>query len=67
MRRIRTIEDCQQSPRVIAALANDYWDGESVGPHRHTRARLIHALTGLSRKRRAAPKFSAPQEVPLWD
>nr|WP_074269326.1 helix-turn-helix transcriptional regulator [Paraburkholderia phenazinium] len=43
----RTIEDCQQSPREIAALASDYLHGYYFPPHRHLRAQLIHALSGV--------------------
>jgi AraC-like DNA-binding protein len=44
---LRTTEDCQRSPRAIAALASEYPHGEYVAPHRHLRAQLIHALTGV--------------------
>ena len=43
----RTIEDCHRSPRAIAALASDYPHGDYIAPHRHLRAQLIHALTGV--------------------
>ncbi|MGF6267090.1 AraC-like DNA-binding protein [Paraburkholderia youngii] len=43
----KEIEDCQRSPRAIAALADEYLHGHYIGPHRHRRAQLIHALTGV--------------------
>lgn len=43
----RTIEDCHRSPRAIAALASEYPHGYYIAPHRHLRAQLIHALTGV--------------------
>jgi AraC-like DNA-binding protein/mannose-6-phosphate isomerase-like protein (cupin superfamily) len=47
MHSFRTTEDCNRSPRAIAALANEYPHGEYIAPHRHPRAQLIHALTGV--------------------
>ncbi len=47
MHNFRTIEDCHRSPRPIAALASDYPHGYYIAPHRHLRAQLIHALTGV--------------------
>jgi AraC-like DNA-binding protein len=47
MQRIRTTEDCHRSPRAIAALASEHPHGEYIAPHRHLRAQLIHALTGV--------------------
>src|ERR1700731_3319684 len=47
MNSFRTIEDCHRSPRAVAALASEYPHGEYIAPHRHLRAQLIHALTGV--------------------
>jgi AraC-like DNA-binding protein len=47
MHRMRTIEDCEQSPRAIAVLAQEYPHGEYIALHRHPRAQLIHAITGV--------------------
>ena len=47
MESFRTIEDCHRTPRAVAALASDYPHGYYMAPHRHLRAQLIHALTGV--------------------
>ena len=47
MESFRTIEDCHRTPRAVAALASDYPHGYYIAPHRHLRAQLIHALTGV--------------------
>jgi mannose-6-phosphate isomerase-like protein (cupin superfamily) len=47
MESVRSIEDCQRTPRAVSALASDYPHGYYTAPHRHLRAQLIHALTGV--------------------
>src|ERR1700733_13907491 len=47
MESFRTIEDCHRTPRAVAALASDYPHGFYLAEHRHLRAQLIHALTGV--------------------
>ena len=47
MESFRTIEDCHRTPRAVAALASDYPHGYYMALHRHVRAQLIHALTGV--------------------
>ena len=40
-------ERCQNTGRPVAALATEHPHGEHVPPHRHARAQLIHAVTGV--------------------
>jgi AraC-like DNA-binding protein/mannose-6-phosphate isomerase-like protein (cupin superfamily) len=47
MDKVRTLEDCHRSRRPVAALASDHPHGEHIASHRHPRAQLIHALSGV--------------------
>lgn len=40
-------EDCQHTPRALAAMASDHRDGEYIARHRHPRAQLVHAIAGV--------------------
>lgn len=40
-------EDCQDTPRPLAAMASDHVDGEYIPAHRHRRAQLVHAIAGV--------------------
>ncbi|MGC1547796.1 MAG: helix-turn-helix transcriptional regulator [Rhodanobacter sp.] len=40
-------DDCQQTLRPLAAMASDHSDGEHIAPHRHRRAQLVHAISGV--------------------
>ncbi len=66
MKHIRTIEDCHQTPRAIAALASDYPHGAYIAPHRHLRAQLIHALTGVMTVMSAHGSWVVPTGRAVW-
>lgn len=40
-------DDCQRTPRPLAAMASDHRDGEFIPTHRHRRAQLVHAIAGV--------------------
>ncbi len=46
-RRSTDPEDYQDVPRPIAAMAKDFPDGNRVAPHRHRRAQLVFATSGV--------------------
>ncbi|MBN8887093.1 MAG: helix-turn-helix transcriptional regulator [Rudaea sp.] len=62
----RSVEDCQTAPRPIAALATEHADGEHIAPHRHVRAQLIHAVTGVMTVVGASGSWVVPTGRAVW-
>ncbi len=52
--------------RAVAVKASDYRDGDVVPPHRHTRAQLIHAVTGVMRVTARSTAFVVPPGRAVW-
>lgn len=66
MANLRTHQDCDLSPRPVAALASDHPDGEHVPPHRHARAQLIHTLSGVMTVSGAGGRWVVPPGRAVW-
>lgn len=62
----RTLEQCQDAVRPIAAFASDHPNGEHVPPHSHPRAQLIHTLTGVMTVSCAQGSWVVPTGQAVW-
>ncbi len=58
--------DYQHVPRPVAAMPKQFPDGAVVPPHRHRRAQLIYAATGVMRVTTLAGAFVVPPQRALW-
>jgi AraC-like DNA-binding protein len=58
--------DYQSIPRPVAAMPKDFANGETIPPHRHRRAQLIYAATGVMRVKTPAGLFVVPSLRALW-
>ncbi|WP_251864660.1 helix-turn-helix transcriptional regulator [Achromobacter sp. Marseille-Q4962] len=56
----------EASPRPVAALAVDYPDGHRVRRHRHRRAQLLYAISGVLVVDTAAGIWVAPPTRGVW-
>jgi AraC-like DNA-binding protein len=63
---VRTFQDCEASPRPVAAFASEHPDGEHVSPHRHARAQLIHTLSGVMTVSSREGSWVVPPGRALW-
>lgn len=52
--------------RPLAAFRQDYADGMATGRHRHARAQLLYALSGVMRVATDAANFVVPTGRALW-
>ncbi|MCC7045208.1 MAG: helix-turn-helix transcriptional regulator [Alphaproteobacteria bacterium] len=59
-------KDYQHVPRPVAAMPKPFKDGAIIPPHRHRRAQLIYAATGVMRVTTAAGAFVVPPQRALW-
>lgn len=66
MPRNRTPAAVEQTPRPLVALANDYPDGHVIAPHRHQRAQLIFAASGVLDISAAAGTWIVPPQRAVW-
>jgi AraC-like DNA-binding protein/mannose-6-phosphate isomerase-like protein (cupin superfamily) len=66
MDRTRTFQDCERSPRPVAALATDHPDGEHIAPHSHPCAQLIHALSGVMTVTSREGNWIVPTGRAVW-
>lgn len=66
MDKLRTHQDCDLSPRPVAALASEHPDGEHVSPHRHERAQLIHTLSGVMTVSGPGGRWIVPPGRAVW-
>jgi AraC-like DNA-binding protein len=62
----RTFEDCNNTPRPIAALASDHPHGEHIAAHHHPRAQLIHTLTGVMTVISESGSWVVPTGRAVW-
>ena len=58
--------DYQHIPRPVAAMPKDFAAGETIQPHRHRRAQLIYAATGVMRVKTPAGLFVVLPLRALW-
>ncbi len=58
--------DYQTIPRPVAAMPKDFASGETIPPHRHRRAQVIYAATGVMRVSTSAGEFVVPPLRALW-
>ena len=66
MDKMRTFQDCECSPRPIAALASDHLDGEHIPPHSHPRAQLIHTVSGVMTVTSRQGSWVVPAGRAVW-
>lgn len=59
-------EALQTLPRPVAALASDYPPGHRIAPHRHPRAQLIFASSGVVTVTTAAGTWVVPPQRAVW-
>lgn len=59
-------EDYQNTPQAAAALAVDYPSGYHALPHRHRRAQLLFAMTGIMTVSTPAGSWVVPPSRALW-
>lgn len=60
------IEALEALPRPVAAFAHDYAPGESIPPHRHLRAQLLFAASGIMRVRTERGIWVVPPNRAVW-
>ncbi len=58
--------DYQEIPRPVAAMPKDFAAGATIAPHRHRRAQLIYAATGVMRVSTSESEFVVPPLRALW-
>ena len=66
MDRKRTVRACHATERPVAALATRHPHGEHIAAHRHARAQLIHALTGVLTVISAEGSWVVPSGRAVW-
>lgn len=59
-------QDYQAIPRPVAAMPKAFRHGEEIPPHRHRRAQLIYAATGVMRVATETGAFVVPPQRALW-
>jgi AraC-like DNA-binding protein len=60
------IDWLERSPGQVVALASDYPNGHRVPTHRHRRAQLLHALSGVVTVATSEGRWMVPPEHALW-
>lgn len=60
------IEALEALPRPVAAFAHDYPPGELIPPHRHDRAQLLFAASGVMRVRTGQGFWVVPPNRAVW-
>ncbi|WP_430390144.1 AraC family transcriptional regulator [Dyella sp. 20L07] len=63
---MRTVDDCEACDRPVAALATDYMHGAEVSPHSHSRAQLIHSVTGAMTVTSSGGRWVVPAGKAVW-
>ncbi|WP_291717783.1 helix-turn-helix transcriptional regulator [Magnetospirillum sp. 64-120] len=63
---LRRIEWVEALEGAIVPLASDYADRVVVPPHRHKRAQLLYALTGIITVTTEAGRWMVPPDHALW-
>lgn len=59
-------EALQGVPRPVVAMATDYAPGHRIAPHRHPRAQLIFAASGVLTVTTAAGTWVVPPQRAVW-
>ncbi len=59
-------EDYQHTPRPLAGMAKDFPDGFRIEPHRHPRAQLTWAVSGVMTVTAARGTWVVPPNRALW-
>ena len=59
-------EDYQAVPRRVTAMAKEFSDGSTTGPHSHPRGQLIYAVTGSMRVSTPQGVWPLPARRALW-
>ena len=60
------LQPFEQAPRPMAGYSNDYASGHETGLHRHPRAQLLFAISGVMRVTTEAALFTVPPGTGLW-
>lgn len=60
------LREAEAAPRPLAGYANDYAAGTEIATHRHPRAQLLFATTGVMRIVTEAALFIIPPDTGLW-
>ncbi len=58
--------DFQSIPRPVAAMAKSFEDGHLIAAHRHDRAQLVYAVSGVMTIDAAAGTWLVPPDRALW-
>lgn len=66
LRRSTNPEDYQHVPRPVAAMPKDFPSGHTIAPHRHARAQLIYAVSGVMRVTTAKGTWVVPPQRAVW-
>ncbi|TYR30444.1 AraC family transcriptional regulator [Mesorhizobium microcysteis] len=56
----------EAAPGQVVAAASDFPDGHMVEPHRHGRAQLMHALSGVVMVSTAQGRWMVPPDHAMW-
>jgi AraC-like DNA-binding protein len=62
----RPLKPFEQAPRPMVGYAQDYDPGHETGLHRHPRAQLLFATSGVMRITTEAALFTIPPGTGLW-
>jgi AraC-like DNA-binding protein len=62
----RRLQPFEQAPRPMVGYAHDYPSGHETGLHRHPRAQLLFATTGVMRVTTESALFTVPPGTGLW-
>ena len=60
------LEEIERSEGPVLAIASEYPDGYSVQPHRHRRAQLLYARTGVVMVLTDEGRWMVPPDHALW-
>jgi AraC-like DNA-binding protein/quercetin dioxygenase-like cupin family protein len=59
-------KDYQHVPRAVTAMAKEFSDSGTIGPHSHPRGQLIYAVAGSMRVSTAQGVWALPPRRALW-
>jgi AraC-like DNA-binding protein len=59
-------DDYQDVPRPVAAMPKDFPAGHVIAPHRHKRAQLVFAASGVMTVSTASGQWAVPPNRALW-
>lgn len=64
--RSRNADDYQHLPHIVTALAKEYVNNDTTGPHTHPRAQLLYAVSGAMRVTTPDGLWTLPPLRALW-